>query len=185
MRHLLRVDGASAAPHSASKKSMRTADTKAPFRPNAFCSQLRFPISATSDRLLNLAQARSATGTGKSRKGSTAYGSCRMQPTQPAVGKKCFYAPGLLIHMSCAHTPSKGQNAATRAFLRWRPSDVSSHRVQSLRNELFDDVFARRRACTSRIRVARVSRSIGKSDSTAKRARWQVGFLRGGSTSGY
>src|SRR6185437_6589872 len=64
VRHLLRVDSVSAAPHSASKKSMRTAVTKAPFRPNAICSQLRFPISATSDRLLNLAQARSATGTG-------------------------------------------------------------------------------------------------------------------------
>jgi hypothetical protein len=36
-------------------------------------------------------------------------------------------------------------------------------------------VSARRRACTSRKRVARVSRVIGKSDTTAKRACWQVG----------
>src|SRR6185437_7924297 len=107
-----------------------------------------------------------------------------MHPWPPAVGKILLCARLINPHELCACS-IEGSKYRSLCFPQVVPFLCELSPRAAVRNELFGDVFARRRACTSRMRVARVSRSIGKSDTTAKRARWQVGFLRGGSTAGY
>jgi hypothetical protein len=68
-----------------------------------------------------------------------------------------------------------GRCGAVGAFLRCCPSYGSFRREQFSENRTgLRSFLALRRACSPQLRVARVSRLIGNSDSTAKRRGWQV-----------
>lgn len=98
---------ASIVPHTASREPMRNTGAKAPFRPNAFCSRLRFPNSATCDRPLNLVKHGARPGSDNAGTGGATYGSSRLRPGAPGSWENASMSQGLPTHMSDAHAPTK------------------------------------------------------------------------------